>query len=217
MLTGVGDHRPLLVDVGAGTGISTRALRTAFGPEPEIIGVEPGVAMLAEARRAEGPRPTVEYREGTAEAVPVGDGTASLVMAAQAVQWFDRPAFYREAVRLLRPGGTLALLQNDRDLSASALLCDYEDLLERYGDGYSRYYRAFDFPAELAEVDGLGEAQDIQTPWTRTLTRAEFLGLARSSSRCMPWYDGSAWNGSRPRCTRCWTGTTSMTASRCRT
>ncbi|HEX6500268.1 MAG TPA: class I SAM-dependent methyltransferase [Micromonosporaceae bacterium] len=172
--------RPLLVDVGAGTGISTRALRAAFGPEPEIVGVEPGVAMLAQARAAQG---AVEYREGTAESIPVADGAASLVLAAQAVQWFDRPSFYREAVRALRPGGALALLQNDRDWSASAVLAGYEDLLERYGHGYSRHYRAFDFPGELARVDGLGEPDDSGTAWTWTLTRAQFLGLAMSSSK----------------------------------
>ncbi|WP_232524249.1 class I SAM-dependent methyltransferase [Nocardiopsis gilva] len=177
--------------MGAGTGISSRALRAAFGPEPEIVGVEPGTGMRTTAESEHGPggpreAMDIRFREGTAESLPAANGTASLVMAAQAAHWFDRPAFYAEAVRALRPGGALALMANDKDWDRSALVDDYETFLERHGDGYSRHYRAIDFAGELDRVDGLGDADDSATPWVRTLDPDAFIGLAMSTTMMRP-------------------------------
>ncbi|WP_160050912.1 MULTISPECIES: class I SAM-dependent methyltransferase [unclassified Nocardiopsis] len=169
----------LLLDVGAGTGISTRALRRAFGPEPRVVGVEPGHAMRGAAAEDDG----VEYVDGRAEHVPFPDASASLVLAAQAVHWFDRPAFYAEAARLLAPGGTVAVLDNDRDWTASAFTDAYERLMEEHGDDYRRDYRAFDTLGEMAAQDGLGETAEFSAAWTRELTPEGYVGHAMSSTK----------------------------------
>nr|WP_221308429.1 class I SAM-dependent methyltransferase [Nocardiopsis mwathae] len=181
----------LLIDVGAGTGISARALRAAFGSEPEIVGVEPGEGMRAAAESEHGPggpreAMDIRFRAGTAEELPAATGTAALVMAAQAAHWFDRPVFYAEAVRTLHPGGALALMANDRDWERSALVDDYESFIERHGDGYSRRYRDIDFTAELDRVDGLGDAVDTTTPWVRELDAEAFIGMALSTTMVRP-------------------------------
>jgi SAM-dependent methyltransferase len=98
----------LLVDVGCGTGISTR-LFAARGVN--VVGVEPNDDMLARAE----PAPGVRYRKGTAEATGLDDGCAAAVLAAQAFHWFDAPAALREFHRILRPGGWVALMWNERD------------------------------------------------------------------------------------------------------
>ncbi|GAB3482872.1 class I SAM-dependent methyltransferase [Nocardiopsis coralliicola] len=185
---GGGRAAPLLVDVGCGTGVSTRALRAAFGPEPRIAGVEPNADMRAQglASAAEpGARPGegVRYVAGRAEQLPFGAGTASLVLAAQALHWFDRPVFYREAVRVLAPGGVAAVLSNDRQLHESALLDAYESFLEAYAEGYRRDFRSYDAAGELGAVPGVGAVAEFRVPWTRHLDRDGFLGLAFSSSR----------------------------------
>lgn len=171
----------LVLDVGAGTGISTRALRDAFGPGPRIVGVEPGERMRESAAVQGGEG--LEFRSGTAESLPAEDGSASLVLAAQAVHWFDRPAFFGEAVRVLCPGGALAVLQNDRDWRGSLFLDEYEGLLEQHGNGYDRRYREYDLSAELDRVEGLHDPGLVEVPWAQTLTAEEFAGRALSSTK----------------------------------
>jgi ubiquinone/menaquinone biosynthesis C-methylase UbiE len=104
----------LLVDVGCGTGISTR-LFAARGVR--VIGIEPNDDMRARAAATPAPAggPVPEYRKGTAEATGLPDGCAAAVLAAQAFHWFDSPAALREFRRVLRPGGHVALAGYERD------------------------------------------------------------------------------------------------------
>jgi SAM-dependent methyltransferase len=107
----------LLVDVGCGTGISTR-LFAARGAR--VIGIEPNDDMRARAEAVPAPDggPAPEYRQGTAEATGLPDAcAAAAVLAAQAFHWFDAPAALREFRRILRPGGHVALVWNERDES----------------------------------------------------------------------------------------------------
>lgn len=176
-----GNTRPrLLIDVGSGTGISTRTLRHLFDPEPRVVGVEPGRAMLGAARTEDD---GVEYVDGRAEQIPYADASADLLLAAQAVHWFDRPAFYAEATRVLAPGGVVAVLNNDRDWTASAYLDAYESLMEEHGDSYRRDYRAFDTVGEMSAREGLTDAAEFTASWVRELAPDEMLGMAMSSSR----------------------------------
>ncbi|MFF5029112.1 class I SAM-dependent methyltransferase [Streptomyces collinus] len=102
--------RPLagarVVDVGAGTGIAT-ALLHARGAD--VLAVEPGAGMAAEFRRS---LPDVPVVRGSGDALPVADGHADLVTYAQAWHWTDTARSVPEALRVLRPGGALALWWN---------------------------------------------------------------------------------------------------------
>jgi SAM-dependent methyltransferase len=175
--------RPLIVDAGSGTGISTRLLRRVFGPEPLVLGVEPNEDMLREAAAETPPELGIEYVAGLAEALPSPQGAVSLVLAAQALQWFDRPAFYAEARRVLAPGGTLAILQNNRAWEQSAAVEAYEQFLEAHSPGYSRFYRAFDVEGELEALDGFEAAPPFAVTWTRRMSLEGFVGMARSSTK----------------------------------
>jgi ubiquinone/menaquinone biosynthesis C-methylase UbiE len=95
------------VDVACGTGILTHRLAPRLGPEGRITGVDFSPDMLAVARRqpaAEGA--PVEWREATADSLPVAGGAVDLVVCQQGFQFFpDRGAAAREMSRVLNTGG----------------------------------------------------------------------------------------------------------------
>ncbi|HZG93535.1 MAG TPA: methyltransferase domain-containing protein [Mycobacteriales bacterium] len=105
----VGDVPLDVVDLGAGTGKLTRSL-SRLGHR--VVAVEPLVPMLQRLRdQVPGARPVV----GSAEAIPLADGTADAVVVAQAFHWFDAPRALAEIARVLRPGGRVGLIWNQRD------------------------------------------------------------------------------------------------------
>jgi SAM-dependent methyltransferase len=105
------DETTLLVDVGCGTGISTRLFAARGIP---VVGIEPNDAMRGEAEAVEGPK-TLRYLAGTADATGLPDACAAAVLSAQAFHWFDAARALAEFHRILRPGGQVALIWNERD------------------------------------------------------------------------------------------------------
>ncbi len=101
---------PHLLDLAAGTGKLSGALGAL--PGARVTAVEPDPAMLAELRAR---LPAVDARDGTAEAVPLPDASVDAVVVGQAWHWFDDDRALDEIVRVLRPGGVLALVRNDED------------------------------------------------------------------------------------------------------
>jgi SAM-dependent methyltransferase len=174
---------PVVVDVGAGTGISTRPLRQHLGAVPTIVGVEPGPDMRQQARADTPAALAIDYVEGRAEALPFGDAQVHAVLAAQAAQWFDRPAFFAECRRVLHPGGVVAVLENNRSWQRSGLLAAYEDFLEEASPGYRRDYRAFDYRSELQAAGGFHVGTPASADWTRRLALDAFVGMTLSSTK----------------------------------
>jgi SAM-dependent methyltransferase len=172
----------LVLDVGAGTGISTRAIARALGDAFEYVGVEPNVPMRSEAVRVGGP-PACRYVDGTAEALPFEDESARVVAAAQALQWFDRQDFYAEARRVLATDGVLAIVQNNRRWQDSSFLDRYERFLEEHSAGYNRDYRSFPIAEELAALSGFGPPLDVSETWIRPMSTDEFIGMSLSSTK----------------------------------
>lgn len=102
-LAGVSPGRRRALDVGCGSGQLAGRLAAHFDA---VIGLDPSLEQLENA--AEHAR--VTYLCAPAEDIPLNDGSADLIAAAQAAHWFDRPAFYAEARRLAAPGAAIALV-----------------------------------------------------------------------------------------------------------
>jgi SAM-dependent methyltransferase len=123
LLAGLGEPARLVVaDVGAGTGLLSRAL-AARGCR--VIAVEPNEAMRAAAPPAAG----VEWRDGTGEATGLPAGCVALATVAQAFHWMEPTRALAELRRILAPGGRLALIWNDRRTD-QALARAYDAWLE---------------------------------------------------------------------------------------
>ncbi len=89
-------------DCGTGSGQAAELLAEAF---THVYATDPSAAQLAQAR----PHPRISYRRGREGDSGLPDDSVDLVTAAQAAHWFDLPAFYREAERVLRSGGVIAV------------------------------------------------------------------------------------------------------------
>lgn len=170
----------LVVDIGCGTGKLTRQLVDMYR-EARMIGCDANADMVNQAR-ASTPGGSVDYLVSMAETLPFTEHEVGLLTAAQAVQWFDRPAFFAEAQRVLAPKGVLVLLENNRDWRNSALLDAYESLLEANAPGYSRHYRDHDYAAELTAA-GFSDVNIHTVSWVREMKVGLFVQMARSSTR----------------------------------
>ncbi|MFE1314524.1 class I SAM-dependent methyltransferase [Streptomyces sp. NPDC058755] len=152
--------RPLsgarVVDVGAGTGIAT-VLLDARGAD--VLAVEPGAGMAAEFRRA---LPHIPIVRGNGNALPVADARADFLTYAQAWHWTDTAHSVPEALRVLRPGGALALWWNTDALD-----------VEWIAEAADRIHRFFGIDT-AAEKRRAGDRTDLADPSGRLrFTRRE--------------------------------------------
>lgn len=172
VLDGLPGDRLIAADIGAGTGISARLLAERG---VQVFAVEPNPAM----REGAEPHSQVTFIEGTAEATTLATASIDLVLCAQAFHWFRPQEAFTEFWRILRPGGRLALLVNERD---------HDDPMTRdYGNAI---LAATD--RDLSEGQGalIDEAllaahrtvRAVAFPNTQALSHEGLIGRARSSS-----------------------------------
>ena len=101
----VGEHAPgrrLVWDCGTGNGQAAVGLAEVFD---EVVATNVAAEQIERAMRHE----RVRYAVASASSAPLGASSVDAVVAATAVHWFDRPAFWAEARRVLRPGGLVAV------------------------------------------------------------------------------------------------------------
>ncbi len=167
--------QPTVVDVGAGTGISTRALMAGGA---HAIAIEPNDEMRAVARAQ-----NVDARAGTAASTGLADRCADAVTVFQAFHWFATREVLIEFGRLLRLPGRIALVWNERDTN-DPFTAEYATLERRYCD--TAGVAAIDFPDGLAEQllaeSGFGAIRRLAFSNPQRLDVDGVIGRMRSSS-----------------------------------
>lgn len=101
----------VIADIGSGTGILTKELLERGSI---VYAVEPNSEMRSAAERNLGGNPRFHSIAAAAEHTGLPDRSVDFVTAAQAFHWFDRRAFLSECRRILRPGGKVVLVWNNR-------------------------------------------------------------------------------------------------------
>jgi SAM-dependent methyltransferase len=175
-LASIAPQCKLAWDCGAGSGQATVALASRF---ERVLGTDISAAQLASAPAY----PNIEYRVTPAETSGLPDHSADLITVAQALHWFDLPAFYTEVQRVLKPHGVIAVWGYNRFLIEQPELQRIIDNF--YVDTIGPYW-----PAERVHVEN--EYRHLPFPFSRIHTprfslhkewpRDHLLGYLRSWS-----------------------------------
>ena len=160
-------------DLAAGTGKLTRLLA---GTGAEVVAVEPVPGMREQLVATS---PEVEALDGTAEAIPLPDASVDVVTVAQAFHWFRFEEALAEIGRVLRPGGALAILFNQRD-ERHEWVQAWNDAIEWHTRRIS-YYQRTDW-REVLEAGGFVQIDKAQVEWDQPMTRELVAARIRSVS-----------------------------------
>ena len=125
----------IVADIGSGTGISSKLFLENGNT---VYGVEPNANMRAAASEYLKEFPRFYSIDGTSTATKLFDRSVDIVMAAQAFHWFEPEPTRAEFKRILKPGGWVALMWNERQLNTTPFLIEYEQLLLRYANDYTK-------------------------------------------------------------------------------
>jgi len=129
------DASQIVADIGSGTGISTE-LFVSNGNS--CFAVEPNQEMREASEKLLGQFANFHSVDGTAEATTLPAASVDWIIAGQAFHWFDVPATRREFERILKPEGRVVLMWNRRDAEASTFGREYDGLLKRHGENYTK-------------------------------------------------------------------------------
>jgi SAM-dependent methyltransferase len=162
------DSPARVIDLGAGTGKLTRAL---LSRAETVVAVEPDPAMrrvLSELL------PGTSLLAGTGEDIPLRDGYADAIVVGQAWHWVDPVRAVPEVARVLRPGGVLGLIWNDRD-EGDPWVQALSALLQEYGTSPDAEYEPIVGPP-------FGPLHTAELAWTHDVPVAAVIDMITSRS-----------------------------------
>jgi len=162
-------------DCATGSGQAATGLARYF---KNVIATDISAAQIEEAQ----PARNIDYRVASVECSGIKSESIDLIIVAQALHWFDFEAFYREAKRVLGPGGVLAVVSYQLpriNPDINAIIDGFHgDILGNYWPAERRHvdtaYKDIPFPLQEISPPSL----KIEHDWTL----AQFLGYLRSWS-----------------------------------
>ena len=138
------DH--VVADVGSGTGILSRMFLENGN---RVFGVDPNDEMRRAGEQFLSGFAEFSSVNGSAENTTLTDGSVDFVVTGQAFHWFDPLAARAEFARILRPGGLVVVIWNERSLDTTPFLRGYEALLQSFGKDYAQVSESYPRLAQI--------------------------------------------------------------------
>ena len=183
--------RPILVvDIGCGTGLSTRVWAARA---EAVIGIEPNEDMRTEAEHRSSGMTAIRYQYGLSTATGLSDGCADIVTISQALHWMNPEDTFTEIARLLRPGGLFAAIDYDSppvvdwevEAAHQAFMTHSRQAAEQHGVNYPARAQRPDKQEHLTRMTASGHfcyTREIAAHSIETGDAERFVGLALSTS-----------------------------------
>jgi len=170
------------VDLGAGTGLLTRALARKV---PQVVAVEPDPRMAAvlRARSAEARLDGIRVAQSRGEHIPLPDASADAVFASSAWHWLDPDRAPQEIARVLRDGGRLGVIWITRDRGADwvreveAIRDNAAGAADDGKDRWARHRRELTLPGQL-----FGDVETASFASIRRMTTVDFVDMLATYS-----------------------------------
>jgi SAM-dependent methyltransferase len=169
----------IIADIGSGTGISTKLF---LDHGNTVYAVEPNRPMREAAEELLSAQSHFHSIDGSAECTTLADRAVDFIVAGQAFHWFDRARARVEFARILRSGGYVVLMWNERRLDATPFLRDYEALICEFAVDYQQVDHRNIGAALIAEFFAPDAVSTRRLDNHQTLDRAGLLGRIASSS-----------------------------------
>ncbi|MCC6807788.1 MAG: methyltransferase domain-containing protein [Deltaproteobacteria bacterium] len=174
------------VDLGTGTGVVARAL---VERGLHVVGVDPSAELLAAARK-HGPK-SIIYVEGSAESTGLEQLSFDVAIAGQCWHWLDGVAAGREAYRLLKPGGCLAIAHRDWIELPDNVPGQTSALMEKFNSDERAWLperlslRSGIYPRWFSDLrmTGFGEIESCTFDFTLPFSHDEWRGRMRACSK----------------------------------
>ena len=164
------------LEVGCGTGWAVRraASRLASGPACGID-ISPKMIERAGEKTAAADRAKIEFHVANAESIPYADQSFGSILCSFSIHHYEDPVrALSEMKRVLRPGGSIAIMDSARDISLAIWL---QDRWRRYGEkSHVQYYTVAEM-ADLIRRAGLTVQGDVYTCKKFMDRKKTFTGL----------------------------------------
>lgn len=158
-----------VLDVGAGTGIATRAL---IARQAKVVAVDPGREVL---RRATARTPELAAVVADGAVLPVRSDAVDLVCFAQAWHWLDESSRVAEAHRVLRSGGRWAGWWSHARADGELWFENYWAAIERSCPGTHRGQRDTDWGVTVAAPGRFDVGERVTVPWVREISVEDWM------------------------------------------
>jgi ubiquinone/menaquinone biosynthesis C-methylase UbiE len=172
------NSRSTIADIGSGTGILTRLL---LDKNFHVAGVEPNESMRSAAEQQLSSYAKFASSGGQSECTGLADHSIDLITAAQAFHWFKRDEARQEFVRVLKPGGRVALIWNQRRLE-QPFQKEYDAILRKFATDYNSVNHMNISYEDIAEFFSPNKVSMFEFENAQVFDQAGFLGRMQSSS-----------------------------------